>query len=272
MKIYLSVDMEGISSIVSPNQISPGGSEYQRAVKIMTKEVNQVIKAAFDNGAQEVVVNDAHDAGTNIIAEELHPYASLIRGQYNPLSMMQGIDETFDAVFLVGYHARAGTSGAVFDHTYAFRMSDVRINGKPMGEMGINGRVAGYFNVPVAFVSGDQATIKSAAEELGGPVGVILKNAIGRYAAEILPAKVVEDRLTAGVSQAMSVLKQLPPTKVEGEVRLEVTFTVAEMAQVCSAIPGCFLKDCRTVAHIGDDYLAVFKIFLLMLRLSDGIK
>jgi D-amino peptidase len=272
VKIFISVDMEGISSVVTREQTSPGARDYERARRFMTKEVNAVIEAAFEHGANEVIVNDSHWDMDNILIEELHPRAALISGNNKPLSMMQGIDNSFDAVFFVGYHARAGTPEAVIDHTYDSMVINLKINGKLMGEAGINGRLAGYFGVPVAFVSGDQKAIMCANEELNNPVGVVVKESISRTTAKIHPFPVVKERLNIGVSKAMKNLKLFKPNVEEGPVKLEVSFSISDMAEICLLIPGVIKEDGRTVTYTGKDYMEVFKAFRAMLRLTDGIK
>jgi D-amino peptidase len=272
VKILISADIEGISGIVDMEQISPGARDYERARRLMTKEVNAVIEAAFEYGADEVIVSDSHHNNDNILIEELFPRATLISGSYQPLSMMQGIDNSVDAVFFVGYHARAGTQEAVIDHTYAFRVINVKINSKLMGEAGINGRLAGCFGVPVAFVSGDQKAIMCAKEELNNPVGVVVKESISRTAAKIYPFPLVKERLTAGVSEAMKNIKLFKPTVEEGPVKLEVSFSISNMAEICLLIPGVTKKDGRTVTYTGKEYMEVFKVFRVMLGLTSGIK
>lgn len=272
MKILISADIEGISGVVDMQQIFPEARDYERARRLMTKEVNAVIEATFEHGADEVVVSDSHHHNNNILIEELYPRATLISGSYQPLSMMQGIDNSVDAVFFVGYHARAGTPEAVIDHTYVFRAINVKINGKLMGEAGINGRLAGCFGVPVAFVSGDQKAIMCAKEELNNPVGVVVKESISRTAAKIYPFPVVKERLTAGVSEAMKNIKLFKPTVEEGPVKLEVSFSISNMAEICLLIPGVTKKDGRTVTYTGKEYMEVFKVFRVMLGLTSGIK
>ena len=272
MKILISADIDGISGIIAMEQIFPGGRDYERARRLMTKEVNAVIEAVFEYDANEVIVNDSHYNKDNILIEELDPRATLISGSYRPLNMMQGIDNSVDAVFFVGYHARAGTPEAVIDHTNIFSVINLKINGKLMGEAGINGRVAGYFGVPVAFVSGDQKAIMCAKEELNNPVGVVVKESISRTAAKIYPFPIVKERLTVGVSEAMKNIKLFKPTVEEGPVKLEVSFSISDMAEICLLIPGVSKKDGRTVIYTGKEYMEVFKVYRVMLGLISGIK
>lgn len=272
VKIYISADMEGISGVVSMQQIDSGAREYERARRMMTREVNAVIEAAFEYGASEIVVNDAHGDMDNILIEELDSRVSLISGSPKPFSMMEGIDSSFDGVFFVGYHARAGSIDAVIDHTYAFRVLEAKINGKPMSEAGLNGQLAGYYRVPVVFISGDQNAVRCAQEELNNPIGVVVKQAAGRTAAEIYPFGQVEVRLKTGVAEAMKKIRSFKPTVVRDSVELEVSFTVSDMAAMALLIPGAIRKDARTVAYTGRDYLETYKVFRAMLLLSRGIK
>lgn len=272
MKILISADIDGISGIISMEQIFPGGRDYERARRLMTKEVNAVIEAAFKYGANEVIVNDGHYDKDNILIEELDSRATLISGSYRPLNMMQGIDNSVDAVFFVGNHARSGTPEAVLDHTNSFSVINLKINGKLMGEVGINGRVAGYFGVPVAFVSGDQKAIMCAKEELNNPVGVIVKESISRTAAKMYPFSIVKERITAGVSEAMKNIKLFKPTVEKGPVKLEVSFSISDMAEICLLIPGVSKKNGYTVIFTGKEFMEVFKVFRIMLGLIRGIK
>jgi D-amino peptidase len=271
VKIYISADMEGISGVVSMQQIDPGAREYERARRMMTREVNAVIEAAFEHGAREIVVNDAHGDMDNILIEELDSRVSLISGSPKPLSMMQGIDSSFDGVFFVGYHARAGSSEAIIDHTYTFRVLDAKINGRPMSEAGLNGRLAGYYRVPVTFISGDQNAVRCAREELNNHIGVVVKQAVGRTAAVIYPFSQVETRLKAGVAEALKKIRSFKPTVERDLVELEVSFNVSDMAAMALLIPGAIRKDARTVVYTGRDYLETYKVFRAMLALTRGI-
>lgn len=269
MKIFISADMEGISGVVSFSHVEPDTKEYERFRKIMTKEVNAVVEAAYQFGATEVVVNDSHNNMDNILIEELHPKAVLISGSPKPWSMMQGINESFDAVFFVGYHARAGSEEAVMDHTYTGRIFTAKINGRPMSEAGLNGRLAGTFGIPVALVTGDQNTIRCAKEELNDFVGVIVKEAYGRYSAKLYPFEVVKERLTEGVKQAMKNLKNFKPTIEKEPVELEISFIRSAMTEMISLIPNVIKKDARTIIYKASTYVEAYKVFRLCATLSN---
>ena len=110
-KVYVSVDMEGISGISGMNQLSPGGSEYGRSRKLMAEDANAAIRGAVAAGATEVLVNDSHGGQRNLLPEDLHPAASLISHSFKTYGMMEGVDETFAAAIFVGYHAKADAHG-----------------------------------------------------------------------------------------------------------------------------------------------------------------
>src|SRR6266704_3117506 len=149
MRVYLSVDMEGIAGVVHESQTDPAtpafAAEYARFRRLMTAEANAAVE-----GATNVVVNDSHWFMRNLLAEELHQAAEHLSGGPKPRSMVHGIDGGFDAALFIGYHARAGTPNAILDHTYADRIHEVRLNGRPAGELGINAALAGVSGVPVA--------------------------------------------------------------------------------------------------------------------------
>ena len=106
-KVYISVDMEGISGVVGDDQTSAGQPEYGRSRKLMAEDANAAIRGAFEGGATEVVVNDSHGSQRNLLPEDLDPRARLISHSFKRHGMVEGLDETFDAVIFVGYHAKA---------------------------------------------------------------------------------------------------------------------------------------------------------------------
>ncbi|HEX6433149.1 MAG TPA: M55 family metallopeptidase, partial [Gemmatimonadales bacterium] len=142
MRVYISVDMEGIAGVVHEDQTDPTdarhAAEYNRFRRLMTTEANAAIVGALDAGATRVLVNDSHWDMRNLLAEDLHPAAELLSGSPKRLSMVEGIDGGFDAALFIGYHAMAGTRDAIIDHTYTSRVYQARINGQPVGELALN--------------------------------------------------------------------------------------------------------------------------------------
>ena len=191
LKVFISVDMEGIAGVVNGEQTSSSGKDYGIARRWMTAEVNAAIRGALQAGATEIVVNDSHGSMRNVIISELFPKAQLITGSPKPLSMMQGIDETFDAVFLIGYHARAGSKNGVLDHTYSGgSVYSIKVNDMELGESEQNALTAGYYDVPIVLVTGDQTVCSQVKKSLGEEVETaVVKEGIGRYAAKSLTPK-----------------------------------------------------------------------------------
>src|SRR3989454_10570772 len=146
MRTYISIDMEGIAGVVHESQTDPtnpaAAAEYGRFRRLMTAEANTAIEGALTAGATRVLVNDSHWFMRNLVVEELHQAAELVPGDPKPRSMVKEIDGGFDAALFIGYHARAGTGNAILDHTYADRIHDVRLSGKPVGELGLNAALA----------------------------------------------------------------------------------------------------------------------------------
>ena len=195
MKILIAVDMEGVSGVVHWDHVDPQHKEYPRFRKLMTDDVNAAIRGAFEGGADEVIVSDGHAYGRNILIEELDPRARLNTGSPSPLAMVQGSDRQIDAAMFVGYHARVGSQNAILDHTWSSScIAGVWLNGRPIGEIGFNAAVCGYFGAPVILISGDQTACAEAADLLGPIEQVVVKRATGRMAAECLPPELAQQK------------------------------------------------------------------------------
>lgn len=272
MKIFISVDMEGIWGLVSSAHVDSDSKEYSRARKLMTQEANWAIEEAFRNGATEVVVNDSHSNMDNLIIEDLDPRAQLISGSPKPLSMMQGIDETFDGVIYVGYHSRAGSENGVFNHTYSGRsIANITINGKKMGECGINSGVAGYYGVPILAIAGDDKLAAQAVEEIGNLETIIVKKAISRYCAHNLSQESVRKLYKTKLEKALNNIKQSPVVKYEGKITMDIEFNKEVMAESAMLLPGALRIDEKTVRLESDDYLKLFMMFRACLNLGGSI-
>src|SRR4030067_2334390 len=185
MKILIAADMEGITGVTNWNQVDPDHSEDPRFRRLMTDDVNAAVRGVREGGANAILVADGHDRGTNILLEELDPFAHLVCGDYSPLAIIQGIDQGVDGVIFVGYHARAGSQNAILDHTWSSRrVAHLWLNDILVGEYGLNGAVAGHFNTPVLMLSGDQTACAQASELLGRIETGVVKTAMRRMDAE----------------------------------------------------------------------------------------
>jgi len=271
MRVYISVDMEGIAGVVHWDQTNPVdprcAPEYARFRRLMTAEANAAIAGALEAGATSVLVNDSHWNMRNLLAEELHESAELVAGDPKPWSMMEGIDSGFDAVFFVGYHARAGTAHAILDHTYSDRVYDVRLNGRPVGEVGLNAALAGAHGVPVELVTGDAALAAEAQALLGeGVTTAVVKTAVGRQGARSLAPAVACRRIREAA--AKSLRSRGKPFVIPPPITLEIDFVQTLHADLAEVVPGAERTAARTLRYTHQDYREVFRAFRAMHNLA----
>lgn len=262
MKVFISADLEGTAGVVAWDQTNPSDKDYDKAVSLMLGEVNAAIEGALDGGATEIVVCDSHNSMRNLDAMGLHPAVQVNQGGGKPFSMMQGIDETFDAVFFTGYHAQVGEPG-VLNHTYwGSVVSGVRLNGEPVGETGINAAVAGYFGVPVALVTGDTVLAAEAAALLGNVETASVKTPTGRFSATAVHPTVARDRIRQSAKRALDRLEEMEPYTLDPPVTLEMGVINSAQMDRIALIPGVQRIAPRTMRYMHEDYVTVFQCFL----------
>jgi D-amino peptidase len=271
-KVFISVDMEGIWGVVAGPQTSSDSPEYGAARKWMAEDVNAVIAGLIEAGAGEIIVNDSHGSMRNIVADQLDPRASLISGSPKPLSMMQGIDGSFDACIFVGYHARAGTAAATLDHTISGgSIRSIKINGQELPELGINAAIAGYFKVPVIMLTGDTAACAQAKAILGQEVvAVPVKEAVERYAARLYPMDEARKALKEGAREALAKASRIAPFLIKPPYQFDVEFNNSAQAEMPMLIPGVKRTGARSVGFSAGDYLEGFKEMRALIALASG--
>lgn len=269
LKVFISVDMEGITGLVHGDQVGIDGRDYQMARRWMTEEANAAVLGALDAGATEVIVNDSHGSMRNLILADLHPSAVLITGSPKPLSMMQGIDESYAAAVFIGYHASEGTMDAVLDHTMSGgTVAGVKVNGVEMPELGLNAWVAGRYGVPVVFVSGDKAVCAQATTLLGNSVvTVAVKEGIGKRAAKTLPLKKAHELIRQNVKVALEKRGTMKVYAPKAPYTIELAFFRSSQADQASVIPGVRRLNAKTVSVTSNDAVEGFKFMrgLIML-------
>jgi D-amino peptidase len=216
LKVFISVDMEGLAGVVSASDVSPGGPDYAHFRAIMAAETNAAIDGAFRAGATEVLVRDSHGSKQNLLPNDVDPRARLLRGaSTGPRNMMEGIDSTFDAVVYIGYHARAGTPNAILEHTSTGNVVDFSINGVSLPEGGYNALVAGLAGVPVVFVAGDRAVVDQLRGLLGSIEAVAVKQEIADAALGMSPRQAQEE-IRRGVELAVKNRARAKPYRMTG--------------------------------------------------------
>lgn len=261
MKIYISADIEGISGVVNTTHTSQKSYDYDRARKLMTDEVNAAVRGAKLAGAKEILVNDSHGPMTNILIEELDEDVKLISGSQKYLGMMEGIDETFDGVLLIGYHARHNTPGVLAHSYHSSLISEIKVNGDVVGEYELNSLVAGYYGVPVALVAGDNVLADQVKEFNADTETVIVKYAHSRYTAQCLQPKRVHRMLEDNVHKALgNKLESIKLRKIEGKIQLEVAFMHSGMAEAILFMPGTEMISPNRVGYMAKNIIEAYKV------------
>jgi D-amino peptidase len=270
MKIFISVDLEGISGVFAEDQTTVGTAPYEEVRRYMQADVDTVIEACLAGGATDIVVADGHAGGANLRFDSLPESVRLVSGSPSPRSMMQGVDASFEAAMLIGYHARVGTAEAVLEHTYSYDVAQVSVGNREVGEIAINAAVAGTFGVPVVLVSGDDKAVAEAKRDLPGVEGAIVKDGVARTAACLLSPSKARARLAEGVQRALASRGHWPSPLQLPEGPLRVSFTRTGICDHVCRHPGVRRLDARTIEITGDDYLAVYGALLTCLALAHG--
>lgn len=272
MKIYISVDMEGITGVVTGDQLSPQGFEYSRFREFMTQEANTAIEAAFAGGATEIVVSDSHGNGESLLIEKLPKNITLVRSWPRPLMMMQGIDETFAGAIFIGYHSSTTNPAGVRAHTMSSAtLADVQLNGVSVPEAGINAAIAGHFNVPVIMISGDDAAVKEATGLLGNIEGAVVKWNYGFHSARTLMPEAANDLIREKVRKAMSRIGEFKPYKVSVPIRLDVRFKNYRPAEVLGYLSIVERTDSHSIRFLGKDMIETSKFLEFMTNYEPGL-
>ena len=246
MKVYVVTDMEGVAGVHLPDHLAPEPrpDRYRAAVAWMTGEVNAAIAGAFDGGAEAVVVCDGHGGAPHMDPEALDARAEFeVPG---PPSVLPSLDPSFGALLLVGYHARAGTAGAVLPHTQnSAQWVRYTVNGEEIGEIGQMAAIAGHHGVPLALVTGDRAATEEAralfaAREGEPPVTVAVKHGFGPHLARHLHPRVARERIRAGAADAVRLAAsgRLRPLRVALPPRVELELATPEQADAHARRPG----------------------------------
>lgn len=265
LKVFISVDMEGITGVVNWKEVSRQGKDYDYFRKIMTKETNAAIEGALEAGAIKILVRDSHGSARNILPELLNRNARLLRDWSGGVkSMMEGIDDTFDAVIFIGYHGKAGTPNALLEHTMSGNVTDISINGISMPEAGINALIAGYYNVPVVFLSGDLAICKQVKGLFGTIETVAVKEGIGNSALNLHP-EVAREKIKEGVRKALSNLKEYKPYKLKPPYTMQLKLKREESVHQKSFYPGAKRTGKWEITFKSSDLMEVIKALNWML-------
>jgi D-amino peptidase len=266
LKVFVSVDMEGIGGIGTPAMTSSSGKDYATGRSLMTAEVNAVVETILAHGPADILVNDSHGDMQNLLHLELDPRVSYIQGSIKPYGMVQGLDSTFDAVIFVGYHARAGTRDGFIAHTGSGAVEGLWLNGTEVGEGGLNAFYAGAMGVPVLMASGDEAFGREIRALVPGIHTVATKRAVGSLVAVLVHPDSVRARLREAVDSALAGRSRAKAVAASGPVTVRLRFDTTTRADIVEVIPGVRRVDGTTVEWQAPSMREAYSLVRLMYR------
>ncbi|NQV37241.1 MAG: M55 family metallopeptidase [Candidatus Marinimicrobia bacterium] len=260
MKIYISVDMEGITGVNHWDEVTKDKSEYSDAQAQMTAEVAAACRGAFKAGAKEIVIKDAHDTGRNILASGLPENTKLIRGwSGHPLGMVQEIDKSFDAVMMIGYHSRAYGDGNPLAHTWSSSaIAAVSINGKFVSEYAMHMMAAEYYGVPTVLVSGDQGLADEIHDWNSHVKTVVTKEGIGNSTVNIHPETAI-NMIESEAEKVLSEPFERCHNPLSDSFNIEIRFKTHMKAYRAGHYPGAYKVDAHTIGFKSDDYYEIMR-------------
>ena len=265
MKIYISADMEGITGVTHWDEVDHNKSSYGQFQKQMSLEVAAACEGALEAGAKEIWVKDAHYSGRNILAEILPKGVKLIRGwSGHPYSMVQELDDSFDALMMVGYHSRAGQGGNPLAHTLSSsKLDSITINDRQTSEFFLHGNIAAKHGVPLVFLSGDVGLCEEVLEVSPSTTTVATMVGVGDSTISIQPQESLE-AIKTKVKSALSgklfnCLWDHPKSFV-----VHIRFNKQQLAYRASHYPGAELFDPKTIAFTTKEYDEVMQLILFV--------
>lgn len=265
LKVYISVDMEGVAGVVTADQLSPGGFEYERFRRFMTDEAVAAVRGARAAGATEVVVSDSHGNGESLLIELFPKDVQVVRSWPRHGEMMAGLDSTFGAALFVGYHASTTNPKGTRAHTISSaHFTRVALNGTAVTEAELNAAYAGALGVPVVFISGDDAAIEEVTSRLGQLESVVTKKTLGFHAAESLTPAAACDKIYEGALSAVAHRDQRKPYVVQAPITLEISFKSYTSAEIVSYLHAVERTDAHSIRFVGHDMAEImdFIVFL----------
>lgn len=259
-KIYISADIEGVNGVVYPHQTEPKNEGYKYAQKQQHKELNCIIEALINSGATGITLNDAHGSMDNLNLTELNPKVELITGKPKPVSMLTGLDESYDCIIFTGYHAKAGSEKGVLAHTFSTIYKNVKLNDVLVGEIELNAVYAGIKKVPVALITGDYAACEQAKESIKTAKTVCVKKAISTTAAICRPEDDLIKDLTEKTSEIIKNLGELVLYNQKPPYKLELEFVDRKMADIAELLPCVERISDTAIVYISENYEEAYKL------------
>jgi D-amino peptidase len=271
-RAFISVDMEGVSSLVDGTQTSSDHPEYGYYRKLMAEDVNATIEGVLEAGVKEIVVSDAHGGMRNIQPEELHEAAVLVRGNPKPLTMMAGIEDDFDAAMYVGYHAMNGTEKGILAHTIQGSIVDaIYLNGRETGEFGLNAALAGWYGASSVFISGDDAVCHEAEMFVPQISTAVVKWALGRQSAKCLHPSQARKLIKNVAKESIQKMNRIEPFWVNDPIEVKIRWMSPTMADAVSFLPYMDRIDGKTTRALFNDFPTAYKGLRASIWVADSV-
>jgi D-amino peptidase len=254
-RVFLITDAEGVAGVCRQDQTDPKDAEMRQ---LLTGEINAAVQGFMDGGASEVLVWDGHDGSQTLSVLTIDPRAKLIMGGLGSTMLME---RGFAAVAFIGQHARANSPGGVMAHSYSsLGIQNMLMNGKPVGEIETRTALAGWFNTPVIFLSGDQAAAEQLHAIVPDAATAVVKEGLANYACISLSADAARRLIRKGAASAMAKLGSIRPYRVEGPVTIQIEYTSRHaLGPEAGLRPGAEVIDARTVRFRGKNFIEAWQ-------------
>lgn len=252
MKVYVMVDIEGISGIYTKSQVLPEASRFDEGRKYMTGDINACVRGLKAGGADEVIVYDCHGESYSAIWEDLCSEADYYISGHMPDVRFYGI-EGADAIVLLGYHAMAGTRGGVLDHSYSSAdIQNIWVNGKAVGEIAMDAAIAGEKGIPVIMVSGDDKACSEAESFLPGVTTACVKRGMSTFGAMLLPKEKAHKIIFDKAKEAVENIDKCKLFTFDKPMKAEVEVTERTVISNSYCAPYKKITGCRTFEVCAD--------------------
>src|SRR5579859_7420158 len=263
-KIFIVTDMEGVGGVNNADeQLLPGQRRYEETRRLLTGEVNAAVTGALVAGASELVIWDGHDSSRSLSIDEIHPRARLIQGRNTPADYYLA-EKLYDGVMFIGQHAMAQAKGGVLAHSQSFSVQNIFLNGKPVGEIGQTAAIAGYFDIPVIMLSGDQAACDEMLALQPKAETVAVKHLVGKDSTLSLSHAEAKAQIQAAAHRAVARIHEFAPWKIEGPVEMKVESFPGTPGVSAAALSKAGEKELapRTVVYRGRNVLEAYQRWL----------
>jgi D-amino peptidase len=272
-KVYIAVDMEGLAGVVNQGQLFPGSLDYPHFREIMTGEALAAVEGARAGGATEIVVADCHLNADNLVIDNFPGDVRVIRGWPRPQFHLAGLDSSFQAVALIGFHAPGHSLSGVRAHTFtSAHFTHVSLNGMRVSETVFNAAVAGHHGVPIVMISGDDVAIADARAMLGEIEAVETKQALGFHSAASLTPVAARARIAEAVQRALGRIGDFRAYVITTPITVEVGFQSYRPTELLGYLRGIERSDARTIRYQVRDMVEAADFLMFLTSFEPSLK